>query len=74
MQWSKQQLNIKFEMFRAIDLHQSLELILTGVLAGGEVEDLDDMIHALHLLRVRERVRKPEPRLVLKHTRSRNIG
>lgn len=43
----------------------SIYNILTGVLAGGEVEDLDDMIHALHLLRVRERVRKPEPRLVL---------
>ena len=47
---------------RSVDRVRS---ILTGVLAGGEVEDLDDVIHALHLLRVRERVRKPEPRLVL---------
>lgn len=51
---------------RSIDRVRS---ILTGVLAGGEVEDLDDVIHALHLLGVRERVRKPESRLVLKHAK-----
>lgn len=41
--------------------------LLTGVLAGREVEDLDDMVHALHLLRVRKRVRKPQSRLVLQN-------
>lgn len=42
-------------------------VVLTGVLAAREVEDLDDVVHALHLLGVWECVRKPQPRLVLQN-------
>lgn len=64
MSWERER-----ERVSARSIDRSVRSILTGVLAGGEVEDLDDMIHALHLLGVRERVRKPEPRLVLKPTK-----